>query len=79
MSNMVSDRDSRVYHMAGNTLTHSVVREAVHCMNEVICIAIVQWSSKAAAKPRAQSRMLRLGSMPILGNLEVALEGAHLI
>jgi hypothetical protein len=46
---MVSDRDPRVYDMAGNTRTHSVVREALHCMNEVIYIAVVQWSSKAAA------------------------------
>jgi hypothetical protein len=32
---------------------------------------------QSCGKLRAQSRMLRLGSMPFLGNLKIALEDAH--
>jgi hypothetical protein len=31
------------------TITHSVVRKAVHRLDEVVCIASVQWSGDIAA------------------------------
>lgn len=54
----VSDRDFKVYDEWQTT--HSVVRETVHCLDKIVCIAVLQWRSDGMVSEEADQEYRKL-------------------